>query len=561
MDIGFIAFYVFNGVLTKTQFAMVFGESGRWRTVLPDEQATNTILQVGWLVALVNAGLHGISLFIDGYLIYMFRKIADLPPDMNPLEDNLTSRSKSKHKYKNSDLSTLIGSDKRLSEISARDSNRTLNNDEDPLRMSQMSEKLMGVDNRSSGVSFFQSRDGHAHAYSPHNPDTARQSWHVSNPSIYQQQDPSNQSIYSTHTNSPSPKKARASRADLDEPLPPRYGKSRTMSPMPLRTPRITKRSSATPASPIPIYDDANSAEDANWEVLSGAGSLTDDGTSTHDFDPYRQQTKAQGSPAKNSSRGLFPPGTVNTTSRYEQVAQDDSDVRAGNVAVWDAANQDHSPSQPLRMNPPTPEPRSTSQQHVMAHSPLARLSRGYEDDKENGAFEQDYERSQTLNSESQYSEPDTTVSSSVQGSGSNAQSKSRFYTDLAAAMRGVRHHQPVSKAPQSIAGSVHTHLSSSTATTNSHGRALPATQGDLRIKPTSGTVIRKPLKSFDEGVQTGYMIAKGSPSRVVSRTGVDVAEGDLGLASRRREVSGKVAEEGRGGGIWRRISGRVPSR
>jgi hypothetical protein len=58
-----------------------------------------------------------------------------------------------------------------------------------------------------------------------------------------------------------------------------------------------------------------------------------------------------------------------------------------------------------------------------------------------------------------------------------------------------------------------------------------------------------------------GYTFAKASPSRVVSRTGVDVAEGDLGLATRRREVSGKIAEEGRGGGLWRRISGRVPSR
>jgi hypothetical protein len=38
---------------------------------------------------------------------------------------------------------------------------------------------------------------------------------------------------------------------------------------------------------------------------------------------------------------------------------------------------------------------------------------------------------------------------------------------------------------------------------------------------------------------------------------------GDLGLGNvrnNRRDVSGKVAEEGRGG-LWRRISGRVPSK
>lgn len=528
MDIGFIAFAVFTHILTKNQFNTPEGTEGRWRTVLGTDQAHTLVLQVAMLSSIVSAGLHAVTVFIGAYLIYMFRKIADLPPDMNPLEDNLTSRSKSKHKYKNSDMSTLIGEDKRFSEISTRDSNRTLC-ENDPLRVSQMSEKLMGVDNRSSGVSFFQSRDGHASTYSPHNPETARHSWHVSNSSTYQG------SIYQhqqTRGQDLSPTKSHQSRASIAESD--RYGTSRTMSPMPAQMPRITKRFSATPASPVPIYDESqNSAEDdTNWEVLSGAGSATED------FDPYRHQAikHQQGTPPNR--------GNLN---RYEEISQqDDSEVGAGKHAAFGLGVEGNG-SQPLRMNPPTPEPTSA---HGLPASPLARLSQGYgrHEDKENG--HDNYERTQTMisqSSASQYSEPEVEQPQ---------QSKSRFYTDLAAAMRGVRHHQPATKA-QSVAGSVHTHLSASTAVS---GKAVPATQGDLRIKP-SGTVVRKPLKSFDDGVQMGYTFAKASPSRVVSRTGVDVVDGDLGMGHRRRDVSGKIAEEGRGGGIWRRISGRMPSR
>jgi hypothetical protein len=47
------------------------------------------------------------------YLAVIFRKIARLPPDMNPLEDNLTSR----HKKKNSSISTI--SEKRASQASS----------------------------------------------------------------------------------------------------------------------------------------------------------------------------------------------------------------------------------------------------------------------------------------------------------------------------------------------------------------------------------------------------------------------------------------------------------
>jgi hypothetical protein len=418
------------------------------------------------------------------------------------------------------------------------------------LRMSQTSEKLMG-DHRSSGVSFFKSRDKHADTYSPHNPDTAGQSWYIPDPNIYQEP-----GVVYQQTGS-----ARNSRADLDptriKALNAVYGDSRTMSPMP-NAPRITKRHSAAASSPIAIYDEhqqqqryAGAAEDeaTNWEVI-------DDGGPSDDFDPFRVQQR---------------PGVVGTRGPdryYEPLAQNnDSDVSKNNLDQV----------QPLRMNPPTPEPPSPHNpllHHPQPASPLARLSQGYHDDKENAVRAGYEDRSQTITSQSssQYSESEPPASQVSQSEPAQQGKGSRFYTDLAAAMRGVRHHVPSSKAPKSVAGSVHTHLSSSTAASSAAAaaRAAPATAGDLRIRP-SGTVIRKPLKSYDDGQQQmGYTFAKSSPSRVVSRSGADVdvldfgASGDLGLGGvrkNRRDVSGKIAEEGRGGGLWRRISGRVPSR
>ncbi|KIW02263.1 uncharacterized protein PV09_06413 [Verruconis gallopava] len=533
MDIGLIPFYAFTSILLKNQFETPADTEGRWRTMLNTTQATNTVFQVTWLTAIVAAGLHAVSLFISAYLIVMFRKIANLPPDMNPLEDNLTSRSKSKHKYKNSDLSALMGEEKRFSDITARKSNTSLSDEDNlTLRMSQTSEKLTGVDkHRSSGVSFFASRNGQANTYSPHNPETAaaNQLWYIPDPNIYKEP-----GVVYQQTGS-----ARHSRADSDS----EYGHSRTYSPMP-NAPRIAKRHSAAPASPIAIYDENHQAEEPNWEILDH----DEEGNISDDFDPYRQ---AQSRTVGKSTGGVVTRGS----SRYQQVAQSDSET--GNLAHLD-------PSRALRMNPPTPDPVLHVEQQPT--SPLARLSRGYHDDKENTGAECD-ERTHTITSQSSFHYSESEPTTSQVGQQEQAPPKSRFYTDLAAAMRGVRHHNPSIKVPKSVAGSVHTHLSSSTATSGS--KAVPATLGDRRIKP-SGTVIRKPLKSYDDGQQTGYTVAKSSPSRVVSRSGVDVdvmefaANGDLGLGSvgkTRREVSGKVAEEGRGGGLWRRISGRVPSR
>ena len=51
-----------------------------------------------FILALANGALHLVSLTISMFLAVTFRKISHLPPDMNPLEDNLTARPRKSRK-------------------------------------------------------------------------------------------------------------------------------------------------------------------------------------------------------------------------------------------------------------------------------------------------------------------------------------------------------------------------------------------------------------------------------------------------------------------------------
>jgi hypothetical protein len=102
--------------------------------------------------------------------------------------------------------------------------------------------------------------------------------------------------------------------------------------------------------------------------------------------------------------------------------------------------------------------------------------------------------------------------------------------------------------------GSVHyTQSESEHSMYNENARVSPATgraRPKSHVESATGTVVRKATKSEDDDDDAERF---GGYTRVVSRSGVDVASGGkLGVTKGRREVSGKVAEEGRGGG-WLR--------
>lgn len=69
-----------------------------WGTLFDNDTVTIQVAEATFICALANGGLHLVSLALSIFLAVMFRKISHLPPDMNPLEDNLTARPRKSRK-------------------------------------------------------------------------------------------------------------------------------------------------------------------------------------------------------------------------------------------------------------------------------------------------------------------------------------------------------------------------------------------------------------------------------------------------------------------------------
>lgn len=94
IDVGLVPFLGFTAMIARVEYTEPEGSQSRWTTLFATAGADFKILYALFLVSVVNGGLHLVSLVISIYLGVVFRKISRLPPDMNPLEDNLTSRHK-----------------------------------------------------------------------------------------------------------------------------------------------------------------------------------------------------------------------------------------------------------------------------------------------------------------------------------------------------------------------------------------------------------------------------------------------------------------------------------
>ena len=103
VDAGLIPFLVFTAMMARAQYTQPGSTPEAWSTLFNDDQDTYKIVFSTFLFSVVNGSIHLISLTLSIYLAMIFRRISKLPPDMNPLEDNLTSR----HKRNKSSLSTI----------------------------------------------------------------------------------------------------------------------------------------------------------------------------------------------------------------------------------------------------------------------------------------------------------------------------------------------------------------------------------------------------------------------------------------------------------------------
>ncbi|THC92891.1 hypothetical protein EYZ11_007615 [Aspergillus tanneri] len=115
-DLGLIPFYVFAAFLGYKQYTE---NAYHWATLLSsDFDITTKISQTTFLLSVVNGGLHALSLGISVFLSIIFRRITKLPPDMNPLEDNLTARP---HKRTKSELAEKHASHSTLDSTMSED--------------------------------------------------------------------------------------------------------------------------------------------------------------------------------------------------------------------------------------------------------------------------------------------------------------------------------------------------------------------------------------------------------------------------------------------------------
>lgn len=99
MDLATLAVYGF-GVYS------VHEHGTEWTTRLADQSLLKYFVPATYYTIIGCGGLHLLSLIISLWLGWMFQKISTMPPDMNPLEDNLTARPSFRHKRQKSSIAS-----------------------------------------------------------------------------------------------------------------------------------------------------------------------------------------------------------------------------------------------------------------------------------------------------------------------------------------------------------------------------------------------------------------------------------------------------------------------
>ena len=136
IDGTLLPFYVFTALTSRTQYTKT--EEMVWKSVFDDPAvADRKVVLAVFLLGVINGGLHLVSLVVSLFLALVFRKIAKLPPDMNPLEDNLTSRH-TRHAKNRSDVfdekrASRATVDSTISQVAAQTNSNRSSHAREPL--------------------------------------------------------------------------------------------------------------------------------------------------------------------------------------------------------------------------------------------------------------------------------------------------------------------------------------------------------------------------------------------------------------------------------------------
>lgn len=554
MDLGLIPFMVVSAFFAENNWSMDDGDDGRWRSFFSAKGATDTLLFVTWIVAIAMGGLHLISAAIDVYLIIIFRKIAQYPPDCNPLEDNLTSRAARKHKYKNSEV---VVSEKKFASMSG--STLALSR---PTSANVGNEKLI-PDANVRPISFYQSRTDMNHDYSGHTQETAR----MSRVNLYQYEQPNS---------------ARSSRTDIGGRSPASRPHSRSRSHSRHRS-QSSRPNSFTgqsmsgyqgqhdpmPTSPHSFLDRPSrygtpltapqASLPANVAKLQQKDSLLSDNWYVVADDEQGDLSSPRRTPIPEVSwaRDLDDDNVLHVDSHNPHAAE---------LSHYAQEERDLLP-QPLKTHPPTPpshgQPKSQLS-YANIHSDMTDIH----DDTDDGAS---FKTASTAKDNGAFYFSDMTPGSLQLDMYGNSHATSECHnndTNSAHNSEGTIGRALTIKSAISAVSSLYSQgntpdLSRSTSPKRKVYGDLASASKNIRGFSPVGNLPIPPPKHPGRGKsheRSGDHVSQKGPQhsggRVISRTGVDLADANImyvdhspaSSSLRGRQVSGKVAEEGLAG-------------
>jgi hypothetical protein len=122
IDLGLLPFCGFSAYMSYLDYAQ---NAYEWGTLFNNNDISYKIIFAFFILSSALGGILAISLALTIWLAQMFRKITKLPPDMNPLEENLTSRfghkrNKSSMNITEKHMSASTLAAKRQSDMSGR---------------------------------------------------------------------------------------------------------------------------------------------------------------------------------------------------------------------------------------------------------------------------------------------------------------------------------------------------------------------------------------------------------------------------------------------------------
>lgn len=502
LDVGLVPFFAISCYMATMDYK--YNQYG-WGTVFNDNLLDYKVIQAFMILCGILGGFFAFSLLFDVYLAVTYRKITYLPPDLNPLEeqkDNLTARPR--HKRNKSELlyekhlSSSTVSTQRFSHMSQdSDQSRRI-----PFKHTRTDSADLDLKSLRGGIT--------------------DQSSIPSRPS----------SAIMPAAN------ARAAGAGL--------GHKPTRSSVLASPPRPNSWLSYTDYEgvPVEISDYAQHEFDQQVRPMSPVSAMSDNEPTSYRHLPVQQPHRESVSP---------PESTYPEDNHENHMPNSEHNLGLPPYTPLKKRSRD-----PLGMNPPTPVDRRLQDESLMVR-PLSISSFS--------TPPRQAMRDVDTNSIAQYATPASRPSSFV-GSGT----KSRFYGDLRNSVGG----SPTRLSAESLNEIYQTldhdlHRNDSTKSAESGNFEVYGSDSDDEYDPYRAQSQAEPRMLHAPAVLVGDVTSThdwNGQRQISNSTGYDLQTGYAGLdpdfgkgMARRREVSGKAAEEGRSYDITNHVDTRNDNR